>query len=126
MAAVATTGILAAIAIPAYQDYTIRARVIEGFSATTQHRSALEEFIIANKRLPNAMESKDLPGISESELVTDWAYDEDSGTVSIQLAIKALGEENVLHLTPQLKDNMIIWVCSGEMKDKYLPKSCRE
>jgi len=126
MAAVATTGILAAIAIPAYQDYTIRARVVEGFSASALHRSALEEFIIANKRLPKTSESKDLPGVSESELVTDWAYDEDSGTITIQLAIKALGEENIIHITPQIKDNMIFWVCSGEMKDKYLPKSCRE
>jgi len=126
MAAIATTGILAAIAIPAYQDYTIRARVVEGFSASAQHRFALEEFIIANKRLPDTTESKSLPGISESELVTDWVYDEDSGTISIQLAIKALGEDNIIHITPQVKDNIISWVCSGEMKDKYLPKSCRE
>jgi len=126
LAAVATTGILAAIAIPAYQDYTIRARVVEGFSASDQHRTALEEFIVANKRLPNATESKALPGVTESALVTDWAYDEDSGTISIQLAIKTLGEANILHLTPQVKDNMIVWMCSGEMEDKYLPKSCRE
>ncbi len=124
-AAVATTGILAAIAIPAYNDYTIRTRVIEGFSASMPHRLALEEFIVANQRLPNASESKDLPGVSESELITDWVYDEDSGTISIQLAIKALGEKNVLHISPQVKDKMIIWVCSGEMKDKYLPKACR-
>jgi len=126
MAAVATTGILAAIAIPAYNDYTIRARVIEGFSASADQRMALGEFIIANKRLPNSSESKGLPGIPVTELVTDSAYDEESGTVSIQLAIKAFGEKNILYLTPQVKDNMIIWVCSGEMEDKYLPKSCRE
>src|SRR5262249_54909978 len=43
MIVVAIIGILAAVALPAYQDYTIRARVSEGVLATSQCRTSISE-----------------------------------------------------------------------------------
>ena len=52
MIVVAIIGILAAVAIPAYQDYTIRAKVTEGLSLAAAGKTAVSEFYASNGRLP--------------------------------------------------------------------------
>ena len=53
MIVVAIIGILAAIAIPAYQDYTIRSQVSEGASLVASGKTAYSEFVTNKGRLPN-------------------------------------------------------------------------
>jgi type IV pilus assembly protein PilA len=52
MIVVAIIGILAAVALPAYQDYTIRARVTEGLSLAQSAKLAVSETTITNNALP--------------------------------------------------------------------------
>src|SRR5580765_6232138 len=52
MIVVAIVGILAAIALPAYQDYTIRARVSEAAAAAGACKTAVAEFYASNATLP--------------------------------------------------------------------------
>src|SRR4051794_22719998 len=52
MIVVAIIGILAAIALPAYQDYTIRARVSEGLSLAASAKTSVAESFISNGVLP--------------------------------------------------------------------------
>jgi len=126
MGAVAVAGILAAIAIPAYNDYTVRAKVIEGMAATTPQRKAVAEFYMQKQRLPTPKESKDLLGAPESDVISDFAFDHENGVITIGLAIEQFGDANHLYLTPQLVDNKIVWECSANIQRRYLPQSCRK
>jgi type IV pilus assembly protein PilA len=52
MIVIAIIGILAAIALPAYQDYTIRAQVVEAFSLASELKGPIQEFRKDRGRLP--------------------------------------------------------------------------
>ncbi|MEO8748424.1 MAG: pilin, partial [Rhodanobacter sp.] len=61
MIVVAIIAILAAIAIPAYQDYTIRAQVSEGMSLSSGAKAAMWDFYTATGRFPQNNQSAGLP-----------------------------------------------------------------
>ncbi|HEC13011.1 MAG TPA: pilin [Acidiferrobacteraceae bacterium] len=60
MIVVAIIGILAAIAIPAYQDYTVRAKVTEGIVAAAAAKSSVADFYMAKNTLPSSNASAGL------------------------------------------------------------------
>src|SRR3954470_13950709 len=61
MIVVAIIGILAAIAIPAYQDYLVRAKISEGLNLSAASKTAVAEFYSAKGRMPDANSSAGLP-----------------------------------------------------------------
>ena len=64
MIVVAIIAILAAIAIPAYQDYTIRAQVSEGLTLSTGAKTAVWDFVADKGRMPPSNTSAGLaPGV---------------------------------------------------------------
>ena len=76
MIVVAIIGILAAIAIPAYQILTVRARIAEGFSLMAGTRPAIIEHFASNGRLPGSLEALGLTGDgSEPPVFADTVTD---------------------------------------------------
>ena len=122
---VAVAGVLAAVAIPAYQDYTVRAQVTEGVNATQAVRQYLEEFARSNGRYPSAAEIEELD-LSDFETSKYHVFiSPDDGRVVVEFDHEALDEGNVLVFTPHVEDNALLWECESELETKYLPRECR-
>ena len=131
MIVVAIIGILAAVAIPAYQDYTVRAKISEGLTIASAAKTTVAE---------NAVSGSD-------DLTRGWSFDTatdivdtvevDDTTGVITVTYTAEAKDVVLTLTPNSggaaiaagtpPDEAITWVCEVDDTDnnKYVPASCR-
>lgn len=132
MIVVAIIAILAAIAIPAYQDYTIRSQVSEGLSLADGAKTAVAEFYSNTGRLPGSNAS--------AGLATDASI---GGSYVSKLNVLSSGQIQVtysgpkvnskisggtLNLSPITHSGSTAWTCHGDgtkVTAKYLPSSCR-
>jgi type IV pilus assembly protein PilA len=83
MIVVAIIGILAAIAIPAYQDYTIRAKVTEGLNAVAPAKQSVAEYYITVGKMPTDADAAGFPTGASGDLVDGLSYDKKSDTEAI-------------------------------------------
>ncbi|MES2312657.1 MAG: pilin [Pseudomonadota bacterium] len=132
MIVVAIIAILAAIAIPAYQDYLIRSQVSEGAVLSDGAKTALAEFYSNKGVFPttNASAGLALPGSIVGKYVTKV----DAGATQGQIQATFGGAANSKIATKLLVFSAIThagsisWTCSNAattVDQKYLPTSCR-
>jgi len=130
MVVVVIIGILSSIAIPAYKDYVIRAKVIELFAMAQPAKLAVTEALMFNtpaKDIDNT--SLGLGKIQDKGRVKDITVD--------NAVITITGDPNALDtpgdkpfkiaLTPKSEDGIITWDCKAEPNElkKYAPANCR-
>ena len=134
MIVVAIIGILAAIAIPAYQDYTIRSRVSEGLYLASEAKTAVSETNSSLGRFATAIASYGLAAaISVSGQNTRSVGVTAPATGIITITYRTLGGStapgDTIILTPTVNAGLgsVSWVCStgGTIPDKYRPANCR-
>ncbi len=129
MIVVAIIGILAAIAIPAYQRYTIRAQIAEGLSLSGPFKPAIVEFHNNNGAFPadNTVAGLSAPGDYAGKYVSSVSVN--GAVVSIQYGNSASAQINGRIVTVTAVDNIgsMSWDCSsgGVILDDYLPPACR-
>lgn len=123
---VAVVGILAAIAIPAYQDYSIRAKVSEGLSIAGGQKAAVTEYYQDNGRFPDADAAK-LMSQYENAGQSVWSVIVEPGTGMIVIEYNEdVGPDGGrLFLQPSVNDGLVEWSCSGSFADKRMPAACR-
>jgi type IV pilus assembly protein PilA len=116
MIVVAIIGILAAIALPAYQDYTIRTRVMEGLSLAQSAKAAMaaEAIISPNDLLivATSWNSQAANKGATSKYVDSVLVDTATGEITVRFKASIVGissSENILILSPYIrKDNSTI------------------
>ena len=130
MIVVAIIGILAAIAIPMYLDYTTRSQIAEGLNVAGGAKSAVTKYYQDRGAFPtnNAQAGLDAPGNIIGKYVTSVSVDS-SGVVTIVYGNDAHpfinGETVILTATDHV--GSVGWACAsgGVIQAKHMPSACR-
>jgi TM2 domain-containing membrane protein YozV len=125
---IAFIGILAAVALPAYQDYTVRAKVSEGIMGTTPWRDAIAEYYAQTKGAPASV--NDLPGgAPPANTRSGMIALGPGGVITLTLNESVGGRiagKTILFRPGVSADGALSWDCkAGTLEPKYRPASCR-
>ena len=130
MIVVAIIGILAAIAIPAYQDYTGRAQASEALSATSGVRADIGIYLSEESALPTAGDSAviddSLADLEGKYFGAGDAVMTGAGIISVTFADGVhAGDTMTLEAIPNAANTQVSrWECDG-LDPKFLPAACR-
>jgi len=129
MIVVAIIGILAAVAIPAYLDYTVRAQVAEGLNLSSSAKTAVTEFFQDRGAFPTDnteagleaaanINGKYVTSVSSAGAVITILYGNDANFRIAGQTVTLTAADNI---------GSIAWVCEsgGVIPDKHLPAACR-
>jgi len=128
MIVVAIIGILAAVAIPAYQDYTVRTKVSEGLSLASGVKSSVSETYISTGSWPGT--NTDAGVASSTSIVGNNVKDVDVGANGVITVTYSDGssplDSQTISMTPSDSGGSVTWTCaSSNLDDRYLPANCR-
>ena len=145
MIVIAIVGILAAIALPAYQDYTVRSKMSEPLATMAEAKVSLAEFYATKGYMPTTAASG-INTFPNKEIIKSLSYDcsVTPGLASPCGVIVAILQPGIIPgggdpwgfslSAITLTDGTVQWVCGGtnmassganRILDKYLPSSCR-
>ena len=146
MIVIAIIGILAAIALPAYQDYTARAQASEGFKATSGVQADIATFLVDKNRWPSATDPVGVQaallqgkyfGAGDVTLSGGDAATVTTPTAASVINVKFASGANTgkgMSLTPTLgaPGQVAYWTCAGKvisggtaLEANRLPASCQ-
>ena len=134
MIAVAVISILAAIAVPTYRDYTVRAKISEALNIAASAKISVTEYYITEGRLPNSLREAGLETVTTDYIKSlEYAGDETRGQLVLTLADDiggdAGGKKVAISTEPVHGGTLLDWNCTPAETDgvdpKYLPANCR-
>jgi type IV pilus assembly protein PilA len=132
MIVVAIIGILAAIAIPQYQEYTIRARVTEGLGLASAAKTAVAETFQSTGGYPTDNASAGLASTINSKYVASVVINTTpSGAIDVTF-LGTVGDSantsgKIIRFTPSATAGAVDWICNtgSDLPPRYRPANCR-
>lgn len=125
MIVVAIIGILAAVALPAYQDYTVRAKVSELMLAAGAFKSSIAEKAVSDGAITNAGLGLTVTAVGK---ITGGSVS-NGGVIVVagSTAATSVGQTVTIVLTPSLSTGTgtVLWTCTGT-PSKFVPAECRQ
>ncbi|GAA5167723.1 NINE protein [Viridibacterium curvum] len=123
---IALIGILAAIALPQYQNYTMKARTMAAIQSIEPLRQEVQQFIVKNGRLPQTPEEvtadnvRELPNLGTARL-------QENGRIVILFGNAASSlRDQTIEFEPRIANNQLSWDCTGgSVKPIYRPQQCQ-
>jgi hypothetical protein len=111
-------GVMAAVAMPAYQDYVIRAKVVDVMMKSDSVREKLADYYVTNHKVPDSLEAIG----AETQLA-----DGSSLILDRRMVLTVKIKQGELLLVPTDQGGRIVWSCvNGQgLKPTQLPASCR-
>jgi len=130
MIVIAIVGILAAIALPAYQDYTVRAKMAEPLALLAEAKTTVTEYFVANGVVPTNSDEAGIRTAPDTDIVKSLEITISGGdpllTITMQSTIVPGNTTANFVLSGSSKSGTIQWKCKkGNMETKYLPANCR-
>jgi len=128
MIVVAIVGILVAVALPAYLDYTVRAKVSELILATAGARVLVEECAQTNQTIVNCGSNTSIQ-LGPNSKVSGIPVVNPSGTIKVAGAANttSVGVAITILMTPSFGNGAVTWSChvSAVAQQRYAPSTCR-
>ena len=122
MIVIAIVGILSAVALPAYQDYTVRAKVTEGMVLAGALKTGITEYYYSEGSFGSTLGDMGLTSTENSDLVDSVTYA--AGLITIDMT--ATAGDGDFDLSPVTGVGGLKWTCkAGTIEAKYLPSNCR-
>ncbi len=149
MIVIAIVGILAAIALPAYQDYIVRSKMSEPAAALAEAKTSVSEFYATNNRVPDDSDEAGILTNPNKPIVASVRYTSVSSLPFIVATLQADGGDYGAIIPGGAATvygfglsgttgggNTLVWVCKGStipagvgtvstIQSKYLPSNCR-
>jgi type IV pilus assembly protein PilA len=138
MIVIAIVGILAAVALPAYQDYTIRAKMSEPLALLGEGKTNVSEYYIANGSFPPTVDAAGVRTDIGTDIVASMGYNVVSAAAGGQVWVRVqdtiggdiTASANRFELSvANTNGGSVAWVCrrgaTNPIPAKYLPANCR-
>jgi len=131
MIVVAIIGILAAVAVPMYLDYTVRTQVASGLTLASGAKASVTEYFQDQGAFPS---SNTLAGLSAPTNIAGKYVSQIEVTGAGLIQVTYGGPDvntkilnTILTMTPSDAGGSVLWACTGDatLTDKWLPPACR-
>jgi len=123
MVVIAIVGILGAVALPAYQNYTIRAKVSEGLLAASACKVSVTEAVQSGSTsIPNNLCS------GSTQYVESVTSGGNGGNATVTVALKGIDKnvdgKTIVYTGTIANATVTSWACTTTLEQKYVPSGC--
>ncbi|MBD8874100.1 M48 family metallopeptidase [Rhodanobacter sp. DHB23] len=117
--------ILAAIAIPAYQDYIVRTEATTAYVDTAPYREAVVRYATVQHQWPESLDQMGMAPFAGDKAVSSISL-APQGVLIATLVAKPHAAPLTLELSPYVQNHAVLWSCGGDIPSRQLPVACRQ